>query len=355
MYSTCLYCHSRLGSNEVIGPFPVGRRLAFDSERGRLWVVCPGCGRWNLSPLDTRWDAIEECERRFRGSPLRAYTDNIGLARIEGGLELVRVGRPLPPEFASWRFGGQIRRRWVRGLAARAGSSIVTNASIGVGAAALAVATATGLAIAAVPLLIMCDTIDEYFSYERVVGRIRVKRGAPRTVRLKHVGRMELLTRPRSLDWGLHVAHERGMDDLQGSAAVQSGSQLLAWINRRGAPPADIRRAVDLIADAGGPTKFVIRAKRVHEDRRRSAVVFNDHSVGALGLRPVEQLALEMAMNEDAERQAMQGELELLEQAWKDAEEIAAIADNLLLPSPVSDAIDRLRAPRVPEDERGGA
>ena len=42
------------------------------------------------------------------------------------------------------------------------------------------------------------------------------------------------------------------------------------------------------------------------------------------------RLALEMAVNEEREREALEGELALLELAWKDAEEIAAIADQLL-------------------------
>ena len=65
MYGTCLFCHARLGANQAIEKFPVGRRLAFDAARGRLWVVCAGCGRWNLSPWDERWEAIEQCERTF--------------------------------------------------------------------------------------------------------------------------------------------------------------------------------------------------------------------------------------------------------------------------------------------------
>ena len=40
-------------------------------------------------------------------------------------------------------------------------------------------------------------------------------------------------------------------------------------------------------------------------------------------------LALEMAANEDTERRAMEGELADLERAWREAEEIAAIADEL--------------------------
>ena len=41
------------------------------------------------------------------------------------------------------------------------------------------------------------------------------------------------------------------------------------------------------------------------------------------------RLALEMASHEETERRAMEGELALLEAAWKNAEEIAAIADAL--------------------------
>ena len=92
MYTTCIYCHKPLGANEIIEHFPVGRRLAFDASRGRLWVVCRACERWNLSPLETRWEAIEECERAFLATRLRVSTDNIGLARLTEGLELVRIG-----------------------------------------------------------------------------------------------------------------------------------------------------------------------------------------------------------------------------------------------------------------------
>ena len=71
MYSTCIFCHSSLGANEAIEHFPVGRRLAFDAARGRLWVVCRSCERWNLTPLEERWEAIEECERLFSSTKLR--------------------------------------------------------------------------------------------------------------------------------------------------------------------------------------------------------------------------------------------------------------------------------------------
>src|SRR5947208_10646354 len=116
MYSTCIFCHSRLGTNEVIEHFPIGRRLAFDAARGRLWVVCRKCERWNLTPVEERWEAIEECERMFRDTRLRVSTDNIGLARLREGLELVRIGEPQRPEMAAWRYGDQFGRRRKRYL-----------------------------------------------------------------------------------------------------------------------------------------------------------------------------------------------------------------------------------------------
>ena len=77
MYSTCLFCHSDLGANEVIEHFPVGRRLAFDEDKGRLWVICRSCERWNLTPLDERW---EESYARLGVSPM-------GFVTVRGGAQ----------------------------------------------------------------------------------------------------------------------------------------------------------------------------------------------------------------------------------------------------------------------------
>ena len=97
MYSTCIFCNTSLGRNEAIEHFPVGRRLAFDSEKGRLWVVCASCQRWNLTPMEERWEAVEECERMFRALPLRAQTAHIGLAKSKEGTEsTAAVHRPGP-------------------------------------------------------------------------------------------------------------------------------------------------------------------------------------------------------------------------------------------------------------------
>ena len=55
------------------------------------------------------------------------------------------------------------------------------------------------------------------------------------------------------------------------------------------------------------------------------------------------RLAFEMALHEEEERRALEGELWRLERAWREAEEIAAIADDLLLPEGASGFVDRHR------------
>ena len=110
MYSFCLFCSGPFARNETLEIFPVGRRLAFDPGRGRLWVICGWCDRWNLVPLDERWEAVEGCERLFRATRLRFSTANIGLAQIPPDLALVRIGAALKPEMAAWRYGRYLHR-----------------------------------------------------------------------------------------------------------------------------------------------------------------------------------------------------------------------------------------------------
>src|SRR5215208_5506632 len=140
MYSTCIFCHSSLGTNEAVEHFPVGKRLAFDAAKGRLWVVCRQCERWNLSPLEERWEAIEEAERLYRDTRRRVATDNIGLAKLRDGTELVRIGEPLRPEFAAWRYGDQFGRRRRRQM-------LIAGAGVGVVGAMIAGGAVAGVSI----------------------------------------------------------------------------------------------------------------------------------------------------------------------------------------------------------------
>ena len=64
---------------------------------------------------------------------------------------------------------------------------------------------------------------------------------------------------------------------------------------------------------------------------------------GLFGLNQIDRLALEMALHEESEMRALRGELAELERAWQDAEEIAAIADDMFVSDTVRKALERLR------------
>jgi len=63
MYRTCAFCNGKLDGDGGPSGLGVGRRLAFDEWKGRLWVICPKCSRWNLAPLDDRLEQIEALAR----------------------------------------------------------------------------------------------------------------------------------------------------------------------------------------------------------------------------------------------------------------------------------------------------
>jgi hypothetical protein len=50
-----------------------------------------------------------------------------------------------------------------------------------------------------------------------------------------------------------------------------------------------------------------------------------------------------MALHEEQERRALEGELWRLERAWEEAEEIAGISDSLLLPEGTDEFLERHR------------
>jgi hypothetical protein len=188
----------------------------------------------------------------------------------------------------------------------------------------------------------MLQRFEEYMYSERIVAHVRAGDERVRPVRIKHLGRLEIVPRG-SGEWKLSIAHDRGTLVIEGAAATQTASRLLARINESGASDSQVRGAVNRIADAGGPERFIVRAARLRHDRWRSGEAFSSLEYSSLGLTPVELLALEMAMNEDAERQALEGELAALEAAWRDAEEIAEISDNLLLPHAVQTWLESRR------------
>jgi hypothetical protein len=345
VYSTCLFCHSDLGTNEVIEEFPIGRRLAFDGSMGRLWVVCRKCERWNLTPLEERWEAIEEAERLFSATRLRASTDNIGLARLREGLELVRIGSAMRPEFAAWRYGDQFGKRRRRHLI------YTTAGAVALGGLVIA-GPATGLiAGGGWGLWQGLNALQNVYQKKRPRLRLALP-GEQRVVTLRkdhlaHTG----LTREGDGQWVLHLSYDPGaafrlggrsyqMLEVRGEHAMRIAGKVLPKINDSGAKSTQVQDAVKLIESSSSPDTLFRDQARVltrggSERAARSA---------AIAKFPLEvRLALEMAAHEEQERRALEGELALLETAWRQAEEVAHIADDLLLPESTAARLEELK------------
>lgn len=349
MYSTCLFCHKGLGANEAVEHFPIGRRLAFDAAKGRLWVVCRMCERWNLTPLEERWEAIEECERSYRATKLRTSTDQIGLARLSEGLELVRIGKPLRPEFAAWRYGDQFGARRRRNI-------VRTSAVVAAVAAGPFVGPVLGLSLggAGLSLLHWANFATTIYQRTRIVVRLPASDGDLLLVRGQDVGETVMLPSTGHAQWGLRIAHRKAQDapwwhyakdaettDVRGDDAVRAAAQLLPRLNSKGASARVVQRAVALAAENNDPRGSFSDAADLAAGKRS----WNDFGKGAMLARipPELRLALEMISHEDSERRAFEGELYILEEAWKEAEEIAAISDDMFLPEDVSKRLAEMK------------
>ena len=353
MYSTCLFCNADLGRNAVVEHFPVGRRLAYDAAKGRLWVVCRKCERWNLTPLDERWEAIEECERLFRGTRLRVSTDNVGLAKLREGLELVRIGEPLRPEFAAWRYGDQFGRRRRRQLfvvgagVAGIGALVAGGVAAGVGVGSF------GWLIAQTVQSVLQGNPNTRVTVVTPTGR------QPLPVRRRHLAETMLDVAPGG---GLRVQlrHIGGSTLLEGREAERATALLMPHVNRFGAGRDTVSTAVREIESEGSAEAFLARlanvARVTTQPRQRMPKRWSWGTKiprsGLFALQEPQRLALEMALHEESERRAMAGELGELKQAWKRAEEIAAIADDLLLPPGVDEFVRRQHAERAERAER---
>jgi hypothetical protein len=376
VYTTCLFCHADLGRNEVLDAFPVGRRLAYDQAKGRLWVVCRRCERWNLTPQEERWEAMEQAERLYRGTRLRAATDNVGLARLRDGTELVRIGTPLRPEFAAWRYGDQFGRRRNRQLLMAGGAVAVVSAFV-VAGPVMGLFSMGGLG--QVP-----NMLNLLNHARRSRRRIAVNdEPGDRALAVSLIGAARARLEPdpdggfalvvpayageASGRWSATAWRHRPADTrLTGGAAVVAASRILPHVNQGGGGGPQVRAAVDLLDRAGGTDALFATLAR---DARRHQSAFGwtrsaNSGPGSLGgLAVAARLALEMAAHEEQERRALDGELRELEAAWRGAEEIAAIADDLLLPEGLGAKLDQLRgrssartgAASRPSSESGGA
>jgi len=121
---------------------------------------------------------------------------------------------------------------------------------------------------------------------------------------------------------------------LRGATVRRVLSQVVPALSPFGGDSDDVAGAIRLVDDAGSAEACIARTMS-RAARFRSGWFTNF---------PVEsRLAFEMSLQEDDERRALHGELAALEAAWREAEQIATIADNLFLPTDVLERLIGLR------------
>lgn len=155
-------------------------------------------------------------------------------------------------------------------------------------------------------------------------------------------------------DWEIEIRKGRDRHCWAGLDALRVVGLIMPAVNRAGGNRSVIRQAVPEIEAAGHPNEFLKRASQTGTgnegglwtqgtssgsvravDEKRSGLIKN--------LQKPARLAIEMALHEEQERRALEGELRELEAAWREAEEIAGISDNLLLPEGAHEFIEEHR------------
>jgi hypothetical protein len=192
---------------------------------------------------------------------------------------------------------------------------------------------------------------------ERIASRIRHPESDEKIkVQLKHLEKSRFIPTGVPGEWELHVQYAKGWSSgfssgggetlvYRGEEAMDIAGKLMARANRAGGSKKTIDQAVRRIESVGDPESFLNEAVRESERLRRAKAGDNEKKLaktteGSLAKLPGDiRLAIEMATHEEAERRAMEGELEVLEAAWRQADEVAGIADSLLVPEEVDEFV----------------
>ena len=281
--------------------------------------------------MEERWEAVEAAERLFEGATVGASTENVALGRVPEGTELVRIGRVNRPELAAWRYGERLIGRWKR-------QSRAMKLSIG-----------AGLALGAIP--IVGDLALGGFIAFGAAALFRDQRTVMRTAEGRAIRRSDAdraLLAPGSTLSSWRLVVPRLTDDdiaLTGDESLLALRKLMPRANFRGGHPDEVQNAVQEVERVANPRTILSLAAMELEDtsamdnrempwRKRPHRIATGH--------PVLKLAVEMAVNEETERRALEGEVSLLEREWREAEELAAIADDLLYPAALRERLREL-------------
>lgn len=121
-----------------------------------------------------------------------------------------------------------------------------------------------------------------------------------------------------------------GRTSVDGVAAQHVLRRMLAYQHYSGATEKRVREATHIIETAGSPEQLArqVASRSLRLDRLRKKENRSD------------AIALEIALNDEAESRLLELELDELEERWREEEELAAIVDGELTPGP---SLEKLR------------
>jgi hypothetical protein len=353
VFTRCIFCHKSFPPNGVFGRLPPGRRLAFDPKRGRLWVVCESCHRWNLCPIEERWEALHQLERMVRDrSQLVAETDNIALLNT-GELFLIRVGTAGLAEQSWWRYGRELHARRSSFFSTRSQIAAYTFGAmqylgelVGLGDEDLSITWDDTPA---------ADILRwRRFGWAAWHGQLdcRYCHSTLRALRydiswwvfpqVDDRGRMSVqVPCPRCDPWTPDNVYT-----IEGPESENVLRRVLAYQHIMGAPEATIRDAARVIEEVGGT-----------EPHSLEKLVTGYGKKSLWGMGKTRSIALEIAINESVEHRMMTQELQALEFMWRREEQLARIIDEELTPKDILDQHERrlpvevLAREKLPRDQ----
>lgn len=325
MYTRCLFCHKPFPENGQLVHMPRGRRIAYDPVKGRLWAVCEGCHRWNLTPIEEREGALYELERiaRDHAKPL-GHTANISFM-VAGPITLIRVGEAGLVEQAWWRYGKELRKRKASIDSRRSKFTAYTFGALQY------VGEMIGLADADVSIDWEDTPVADVLRWRRFGwaawhGRETCPHCQSQLRALRYdLGWWVYPLRGPDGRLGVGVPCQRcdpwtpdKVYELHGDGAENVLRRLLAYQNIGGASERRITDAATAIEEAGSAGEFSLEVT----SKRQSL-----WKMGATGT-----IGLEIALNESVEKRMMDLEVRALEFLWKQEEELARIIDKELTP-----------------------
>jgi hypothetical protein len=259
---------------------------------------------------------------------------------VDDGLALVRVGRPVFPEYASWRYGERFAGRRRREMMIGAGIGALGLSAMVWGPAVLGIGGGMG-----------------YFFYQTFTaaanglrgrkvlgvindekhGDLRVTGSQAEIARLITRRRDELtieLVPPRT--WPLLAEPKGPTVTIEGNDARRFLRMALPFVNRAGAKDKVVIEAIDAMGlDRGYDDPLLTSGRELDNRGFTSSRLFE--------IPPMLRIGMEMAAFEDQERRWLETELDLLAVAWREAEELAAVADDLTFPDWVTERVEALR------------